>query len=235
VLDSWSFFDKIYCISIEERTDRRDEAKRQFAGVGLLERVEFVVVKKHAHSPEQGCYQSHIACLKMALAAGAEHILIFEDDIIFRGFRDSTLKEASGFLQENANWHILFLGAIVRGSSKTTNKSVVKVAYQCLSHAYAVNRRFAESIVSIPWQGVPYDAFLSRMNQNFYAVYPSFSFQSNSPTDNKFFIDKLRRLLGGLFFIQRANEIFQRYRSPIIVAHVAVLAALVAFIFKQFL
>nr|MBF0221428.1 glycosyltransferase family 25 protein [Desulfobulbaceae bacterium] len=233
-LDSWSFFDKIYCISIDDRTDRRVEAKRQFASVGLLGRVEFVVVKKHAASPEQGCYQSHIACLQSALAAGAEHILIFEDDIIFKGFKDSTLQEVSCFLRENPNWNILFLGGIVRRSSKTTSKSVVKITYQCLSHAYAITRQFAERVVAKPWQGVPYDAFLAQLNQNFYAVYPSFSFQSNSPTDNKFFIDTLRRLLGGLYFIQKANELFQRYKTPIIIGHILALAALVFFIFRQF-
>jgi GR25 family glycosyltransferase involved in LPS biosynthesis len=231
-LDSWSFFDKIYCISIAERTDRRDEAKRQFASVGLLDRVEFVVVKKHATSAEQGCYLSHVACLQRAIAAGAEHILIFEDDIIFKGVRNARLKEVTDFLRGNSNWNILFLGCIVRRSLKTSNRSIVKIKYQCLSHAYAVNRQFAESVVAKPWQGIPYDALLAQMNQNFYAVYPSFSFQSNSPTDNKFFIDKLRRMLGGLFFIQRANEIFQRYKSPIIVAHVMIIAVLLFFKFR---
>ena len=231
-IDSWSFFDKIYCISIDERTDRRDEAKRQFARVGLLERVEFVVVKKHAMSAARGCYQSHRTCLQRAIAAGAKRILIFEDDIIFKGFSEKRLQEVVGFLQEDSNWQILFLGAIVRGSTKTSNKSVVQIRYQCLSHAYAVSRQFAEIIVAQPWQGVAYDTFLARMNQNFYGVYPSFSFQSNSPTDNTFFIDKLRRLFGGLFFIQRANELFQRYRSPIITVHVVIIAAVIFFWFK---
>ena len=45
--DPWKFFDTIYCISVDDRLDRREQVKKQFAGVGLLERVEFVLVVRH--------------------------------------------------------------------------------------------------------------------------------------------------------------------------------------------
>jgi hypothetical protein len=35
----WAFFVKIYCISLDERTDRRQEAMLQFERVGLTGRV----------------------------------------------------------------------------------------------------------------------------------------------------------------------------------------------------
>ena len=228
-LDNWAFFDRIYCISLDGRFDRREEAKKQFAKVGLLDRVEFVVVQKHPVSPKEGCYQSHIACMRKAIAADSKHILIFEDDILFKGFRDSTIQEGTDFLKKNTDWDIMFLGCIVRQSRRTTHQSVVKVKYRCLSHAYAINRRFVEEIVATPWQGVPYDVFLARMDRNFYAAYPSFAFQSSAATDNSFCIDLIRRLLGGLAFIQRANEIFQRYKLPIIASHFAIIAALLLY------
>ncbi|MFW8600676.1 glycosyltransferase family 25 protein [Desulfobacterota bacterium M19] len=230
--DSWSFFDKIYCISIDERPDRRHKARQQFAAVGLSELVEFIIVEKHPVSPEEGCYQSHIACLKKALASEARHILIFEDDIIFKHFMPTKIKEAADFLTKNPQWDIMFLGSIVRGSRGTASKTVRRIKYRCLSHAYAINRPFAAALVSRPWQGVPYDTFLARMNRKFYALYPACAFQSNAATDNKFFIDKLRRILGGLAFIQKANEIFHRHKLLIVISHTAVLAALFLFIFR---
>jgi len=40
-LDSyWEYFDKFYCISIEERADRRADAKVQFDKVDLADKVE---------------------------------------------------------------------------------------------------------------------------------------------------------------------------------------------------
>ncbi len=232
--DSWSFFDKIYCISIDDRPDRRHKAKRQFAAVGLLERVEFVIVKKHPVSPEEGCYQSHIVCLKMALAAEARHILIFEDDIIFKGFTAAKIKEAVSFLTNNPSWEIMFLGCIVRRSKGTVSKAVRRIKYRCLSHAYAINRPFAAALVAKPWQGVPYDTFLAQMNKKFYALYPACAFQSNAASDNKFLIDKLRRMLGGLTFIQKANEIFHRHKLLIITIHIGLFAALLFFISRNY-
>ena len=229
--DNWFFFYKIYCISIDKRPDRREEARRQFGRVGLLKLVEFVIVNRHDVDREQGIYQSHISCLQKGLAAGAERILIFEDDIIFKGYKSETIKEVSGFLAAKRQWNALFLGCIVRKSFKTTCRSVVKIEYQCLAHAYAFNRQFAESIIKKPWEGIPFDDLLRRINLNFYAVYPSFAFQSNSRTDNQtFFVDKLRRIFGGLFFLQKVNEFFYRHKTLIIISHLAIIISVI-FIF----
>ncbi|OPY84719.1 MAG: hypothetical protein A4E72_02107 [Syntrophus sp. PtaU1.Bin208] len=43
----WHFYDRIYCISLKEREDRRKAAAAQFAKVGLMGKVEFVLVKRH--------------------------------------------------------------------------------------------------------------------------------------------------------------------------------------------
>jgi len=54
---------------------------------------------------------------------------------------------------------------------------------------------------------------LSSFKEGFYAIYPSFAFQSNSPTDNKsLHLDTFRRLCGGLRRIQKCNEAYYRYR-----------------------
>ncbi len=82
--DIWSFFDKIYCISLDERSDRREQTRKQFADVGLSQRVEFVIVAKHPENQEKGIFQSHMNCLVRGLEAKARHILIFEDDVFFQ-------------------------------------------------------------------------------------------------------------------------------------------------------
>ena len=112
----WDYFDKIYCISVDERTDRRAEAEAQFAGIDLLDRVEFVVVKKHPIDCEQGIYESHMLCMKKGLDAGAEKILIFEDDVVFYRFDGAILSNCIKFLQKHETWHMLFFGCMVRGS-----------------------------------------------------------------------------------------------------------------------
>ena len=221
----WDYFDKIYCISIDERADRRADAKVQFDKVGLADKVEFVLVQKHPLDCEEGIYDSHMTCIKKGLQAGAGNIVIFEDDILFDRFSPASLENCVDFLSGIDHWNAMFFGCLVSGSKKTGNKAVLKVKYRCLAHGYALNRQFAERLVQTPWQQIPYDDLLNNLAEGFYAVYPTFAFQSSSLTDNinKIGLDRSRRLLGGLRRIQKWNEFYHRYRMPVIAAHVVVL------------
>jgi GR25 family glycosyltransferase involved in LPS biosynthesis len=221
----WDFFDKFYCISIDERADRRADAKVQFEKVGLADKVEFVIVQKHPHDCEEGIYDSHMSCIKKGLQAGAGNIVIFEDDILFDRFSPASLKNCVDFLSGIDHWNVLFFGCLVSGSKKTGNKSVLKIKYRCLAHGYALNRRFAELLVRTQRQEIPYDDLLNNFGEGYYAVYPSFAFQSNALTDNikKIGLDRFRRLLGGFRRIQKWNEFYHRYRMPVIALHVIVL------------
>jgi hypothetical protein len=226
--ETWSFFDKIYCISIDDRKDRRQQAREQFAAVGLLERVEFVIVVRHPDNREQGIFESHLNCLKRGLSTGARNILIFEDDVFFQNLDHRALAEALSALEKTANWNGLFLGAITEGSRKTGCSSLAAVKYRCLSHAYALNRSFAELIVRQQWTGLPYDGLLRSQCTDFYALYPMCAFQGDLSSDNQTpAIDRLRRLCGGLRFIQKANEFYQNRKPQLIAAHL-LLASLLA-------
>jgi GR25 family glycosyltransferase involved in LPS biosynthesis len=229
----WEYFDKIYCISVDQREDRRDAVRIQFDRVGVLDKVEFVIVKKHPHSFEQGIFESHMRCIKKGIEANANNIVIFEDDVQFERFSRSNLEHCIDFLSKNADWNALFFGCLVSGSKKTENKCVRKVKYRCLAHAYVLNRRFAEVLVNKPWQKIAFDSMLSFFKEGFYAIYPSFAFQSNSPTDNKsLHLDKFRRLCGGLRRIQKWNEAYYRHRRAFIGLHIMVILLIVIWIFR---
>lgn len=226
---TWDFFDKVYCISLAERSDRRAEAAAQFAGVGLAERVEFVVVQKHPTDCERGIYESHLLCMARGLAQGARQMLIFEDDILFDGFTTAALERCVAFLAAEPGWHMFFLGCMVKASRRTTFPGMVRIRYRSLTHAYAIHRRFAERLVACPWQGVPYDDFLRDLkDERTFALYPPFAFQSNSPSDNERYLplDRIRRLLGGLRSLQKRNAFYHRNRWVIIGAHVLALLLL---------
>ena len=87
---------------MDERADRRGEAKLQFGKIGLLERVEFVIVKKHQHNIEQGIFESHLTCMEKGIRAGADTIVVFEDDILFERFSPTGLKNCIDFFYSKA-------------------------------------------------------------------------------------------------------------------------------------
>ena len=218
----WDYFDKIYCISLDKRSDRREEAKSQFEKIGLLEYVEFHIVKKHPYDSEEGIYESHMACINNGLMAGAGNIVIFEDDILFDGFSPERLKQCIDFMRDNSDWKAFFFGCLVSGSRRTHSKGVLKIKYRSLTHAYVLNRGFAELLVKKPWRKIAFDSELKSYKDGFFAIFPSFAFQSNSPTGNSKYLglDKFRRLCGGLQRIQKRNELFHCYRLIFIVLHV---------------
>ena len=229
----WDFFDKSYCISLKEREDRRREARIQFEDVGLGGKVEFYLADKHATDAEEGIYRSHAACLNMGLQAGADRIVIFEDDIRFERFHPEKLKDCIDFFNSNTSWNMFFFGALISGRTKTPHKSVHKVKYRCMAHAYVINRRFAERVSETPWRNIAFDDMLRSIQQDFYAVYPAFAFQSDSATDNdkSLRLDKIRRLLGGLRRIQKRNEFYQNYKAVIIAAHILIILLIAIWIF----
>ncbi len=226
----WTFFDKIYCISIDTRIDRRTEAKKQFALCGLENRAEFVIVQKHPVNQEQGIFESHIYCLKKGLEARARHILIFEDDIFIKNFHPESLSSALQFLGQTSHWEAFFLGAISSNSMKTTNKNIVAIRYRCLAHAYCLHHDFARHISTLPWSGIPFDNLLQQQCKKGFALSPMIAFQSSATTDNQtILLDRMRRYCGGLPFIQRANEFFHKHKAIILLLHLVTLLIFVFF------
>ena len=116
---------------------------------------------------------------------------------------------------------------------KTHGKGVHAIKYRCLAHAYVLNRGFAELLVKKPWQNIPFDAELKSYKNGFYAIFPSFAFQSNSPTGNSKYLrlDKFRRLCGGLQRIQKRNELYHRNRPVFIALHILLILMIVLWFF----
>ena len=231
-LNYWDYFDKIFCISLAERPDRLEQAKTQFSKVGLADKVEFLIVNRHRNC-EQGIYESHLICIQQGIQAGAGHIVIFEDDILFDRFSPVRLKQCIDFLSLHSDWNALFFGCLVSNSKRTWNQHILKVKYRSLSHAYVLNRRFAEVLAQRSWQEIAYDDFLCSFNEEFYAIHPSFAFQSNSPSDNRRYLrlDKFRRLCGGLQRIQKGNEWFFCHITGIVAFHIVLVLLGVLWVF----
>lgn len=223
--DSWDYFDRFYCVSLREREDRRNSALREFSKVGLAGRVEFVLGERDPHNMEQGVYESHMLCLRKGLEAGAGNIVIFEDDVEFDRFDPERLRSCTAFLKEHWEWKVLLLGALIRSSRKTTDPCVQKVRYQSLTHAYALNRHYAETLADEPWQGIVNDTLFRPLQDDIYAIYPMCAFQKNFTSDNYKYpkLEIIRGLLGGLKRIQKAYEFYYRHRFGVYAVQVMVI------------
>ena len=224
----WDFFDRIYCISVDERKDRRESVRAQFSRVVLNGKVEFFIVRRHPSNIEQGIYESHMACLRKGLEAGAERIAVFEDDVVFDRFDPDRLCQCTRFLSARP-WNVLLFGALIGSSRKTAEAAVQEVEYASLAHGYALNRPYAETLAYEPWRpGIASDTLFRPPTDRVYAASPMFAFQSNSSSDNEKYLrlDHFRRMCGGLERIQKANEFYHRHKFGIIAGHCLVILML---------
>lgn len=230
----WDFFDRLYCVSLRKREDRRKSAREEFSKVGLGNRVEFIIGERYSDNFEREVYESHMTCLRKGIEAGARNVVIFEDDVEFDHFDPERLKGCTEFLQQHPEWKVLLLGALIRSSKGTSNPFVQKVHYQSLAHAYVLNRLYAETLAYEPWSGIVNDTLFRPLNDDVYAIYPMCAFQKNFASDNYKYpgLALLRRFLGGLKRIQKANEFYQRHKFGVVATHVVIVLLLLIVFFR---
>ena len=76
------YFDKIYCINLDSRSDRWNQCIEEFKKVGIEDIVE-------RFSAEQlipgiaGCTKSHYEIIKQCKKNNFKNVLILEDDVTF--------------------------------------------------------------------------------------------------------------------------------------------------------
>lgn len=208
----WAPFDRVYCITLQERPDRLEKVRQEFARVGLAGKVEFVPVNRHPTDREQGIFESHQLCLQKGVSTGADRILIFEDDIFFDRFSPQRLQKSLEGLQ-NESWDGFLLGGMTKGSRKTAFPYLVNIRYRCLAHAYSVTGDYARRLLALSWKGVPWDSALKMTDACWYALYPMCAFQGREGTENQTVkINCLRNTFGGLPFLQRLNELYENHK-----------------------
>jgi hypothetical protein len=108
-MNSFEYFDKIYCINLPSRTDRWDGAVSGFTELGIENMVLKVDGIVH-EEPNIGHNNAVLDVINDAKANGYEKILLLEDDVIFE---DNALEILSGVTNQiPENWDLLYLSAV---------------------------------------------------------------------------------------------------------------------------
>ncbi len=132
-MNSFNFFDEIYCINLDYRTDRWEHAQKEFEKVGILKRVKrFSAIKED--DGRVGIIKSNLAIVKMAKSKGLNNVLVFEDDVKFIVDNpEKYLKKAIAQIG-NLDWALFYLGA-------NTHEKLIKIKPNLLllKNAYSVH------------------------------------------------------------------------------------------------
>lgn len=148
-----NFFDKIFCINLEKRKDRKDKCKNHFDSIGI--EVEFFNAidgskinnqYRGLNNGEIGCRLSHIEIYKIAESTGLKNYLIIEDDCEFD--KNINLKFPEYLKEVPSDWNLLYFG----GNHNSTNINMVTPHVHRLSktyttHCYGVREGFNKNLL----------------------------------------------------------------------------------------
>ncbi len=124
------FFDGIYCVNLDHRTDKWEDCKRDFDSIGCevhrfsaingfeigippqIPDPNFEIAGLRGFSvmrPGQiGCLLSHLGIIRLAMSKGMKNVMIVEDDV---QFDVEKFPEQCEFLNElPVNWNMIYFG-----------------------------------------------------------------------------------------------------------------------------
>ena len=147
-MNSFDYFDEIYCINLDERTDRWEHAQEEFRKAGILDRViRFSAIRDV--DGRLGVIKSNLAIIKIAKEKKLKNVLIFEDDVQF--IVDNPQDVLAKTIQQigNIKWHLFYLGA-------NTHQKLTKFKPNLilLKNAFAVH--------SMAYSELMYDIFINK-------------------------------------------------------------------------
>ncbi len=190
--DIWDFFPLIMCINLKERTDRFEEAKSEFARVGIKQ-VVFFQSERQADR-DKAIIDAHMACLRYAEERKVPYVLVFEDDALFLEGYQTHLPQAIDFLRSRSDWNLFHFGGFIFRKVERVTPHILRGALLNV-HAVVVRTEFAKKILEKrPYcSGMSVDLFYSALNGNesFFYVNPLICIQRPSASDGSW--DKLSK------------------------------------------
>jgi GR25 family glycosyltransferase involved in LPS biosynthesis len=163
----FNFFNKIYCINLEDRTDRWEEClemSNQYE-ISNLERIDAIKIESDLPPKRKGqigCSLSYAKCINLALQNDFDNVLILEDDFQFLLDKEnlhSKMKLAINDLPED--WDALYFGGTVISSYghiplMPYRENLLKLNGAHTTHSIAFSKKGLLKIVNFfkdkPWE-----------------------------------------------------------------------------------
>jgi GR25 family glycosyltransferase involved in LPS biosynthesis len=154
------YFDKVYCINLDKRTDRWEKVSKNFKDIGVDNIVRYSGVdgnkldltnmkyNKSLLPGELGILETHLNLIKEAKEKEYKSVLIFEDDVYFT----DKFSEFDDYMSKVPNnWDMLFLGGNhLYGDNPTPiNEKIIKVTHTVAIHALVVKNTIYDIIIEL--------------------------------------------------------------------------------------
>jgi GR25 family glycosyltransferase involved in LPS biosynthesis len=146
--------DRVYCINLEKRTDKKAKAITEFRKNGIegveffrgtdgrIEAPEGILITK----PEYGCSDSHVRIWRDMIENGYETALVFEDDVLILPDFNSKLEQVFDELQVDPEWDYVNLGPHDWKIKQERVTPLLTKGSSWGSHCYIISQRGARKV-----------------------------------------------------------------------------------------
>jgi GR25 family glycosyltransferase involved in LPS biosynthesis len=148
-----NYFDKIYCINLDRRTDRWEKCKEQFDKLGIeVERFSAVDGNTENHGlghpfdSELAGAISHTRVIEKAKQLGLKNVLVLEDDVVFHDDVQELFEKYAKQLPKD--WDGVLFGGNHVAPTTFENRNIVKLQRSYALHAYAINAKAYDPITN---------------------------------------------------------------------------------------
>jgi hypothetical protein len=184
------YFDHIYCINLDKRTDRWEDCVKQFKKHNLTVERFSAIDGSIVENPtsllpgEYGVLSTHIELIKDAKSKGYNNILILEDDV---EFIDNINEYFSSIKNQIPNDCImLYLGGNHVGGCLQISEYVYKIFHSYAIHSFGIKSDLFDLIINgLPKYRKPVDVFYAELQNLFpsYVIRPHLAWQRESFSD----------------------------------------------------
>lgn len=157
----FNFFDKIFCINLDERKDRFKECSYIFDKYEMSHKVERFSALKFVHQDPRfikamgqiGCSMSHFGVAKKAKEQNLNNYLVLEDDFYFEYEPNELFDKLNACVDQLPNsWDMFYLGGNLDSSYgrypiEKYSDNLFKVNSCHTTHAFAVNSSLYDKIL----------------------------------------------------------------------------------------
>jgi glycosyl transferase family 25 len=185
-------------INLDDRPDRKAEVDAELRRVGFTpQRVSGFRIPGNGL---RGCNLSHIKCLEMAKRNNWSHVLICEDDALFRTDIQMVQERITRCLQRHRDWDVITLGPNVR-EAEYMDDCTARVFKSWCAAAYIVRQEYYDVLLhtfkSATRGNIIADATWSHLSSRdrWYTVLPLMVVQRPSKSDLEDTMVDYRRLL----------------------------------------
>jgi len=156
------YFDGAFYLNLDNRTERKEafETRSKEAGLDIERFPAYVLKEEDVSNPfnnvgwhiKISCTYSHFKMIEEAKKRGWKNCLIFEDDAIFiEGFQEK-IRTCIDELK-NEDWDIFYLGGEPESECYSISNSLAKCVTGLYgTHAYAINEKFYDRVLNIPYE-----------------------------------------------------------------------------------